>query len=465
MYDPKLQYIVIPGEKILIKDFYDYAPDYVVRPPYQRKNVWNISKQKALLDSLFRRYYIPKIVIRDVRINEEQTKNEIIDGQQRIVTVKNFFSNKLRLPESLSDLKKGIEGKKYEELPMEIKKFVDKKLKFDVDRIQGIDDPKNPQHQKISTDIFWRLQQGESLNYMEIAHSRLSSLSRNFVVKYSDDITFDYANYRPIDHNKDKHPFFNIIQRDNNRMQHLALLTRFLLIEFADGPTDLKELDVAGLIDKYQSEDGIGDYSFEEKEEARTVLEIMNTFYNIFKSDSMIDEESGVKELTTEYFIISAYLLLRHLKKYYALTKDKYKWFSDFIIKEFYPRWSDRSESDRDILVFINNRQQSNAEIESRDRIIRQMFFEYLKENRYELLVKDEKRTFDEAQRIKIYRRGDGLCQECLKEGKNEIEARVSWSEFQADHVLPHSKGGQTIIKNGQVLCRYHNAKKGNMIE
>lgn len=91
MYDPKLEYDIIPGEKIQIKDFYDYADDYVIRPPYQRKTVWGPSKQKALLDSLFRRYYIPKIVLRDVRVGDEETKNEIIDGQQRIVAVQKFF--------------------------------------------------------------------------------------------------------------------------------------------------------------------------------------------------------------------------------------------------------------------------------------------------------------------------------------------------------------------------------------
>lgn len=464
MYEPKPEYDLIPGKSIPIKDFSDYEDEFVVRPPYQRKNVWGPLKEKALLDSLFRRYYIPKIVIREVRTNNEETKNEIIDGQQRIVTVKKFFKNELRLPKSLNDLKKGIAGKTYEELPTKIKKFVDKKLTFDVDIIKRIDDPQDPQHQKIATEIFWRLQQGESLNYMEIAHSRLSSLSRNFVVKYSDDITFDYVEYKPIEHNSDKHPFFKIIQRNNKRMQHLALLTRFLLIEFANGSTDLKESDVSRLIDKYQSDEGIGNYSFEKTTEARAVLEIMKTFYDIFKPDPMIDEESGVKELSQEYFIISAYLLLRHLKKYYALTSDKYELFSDFIIRKFYPRWSDRSEGDSDMLVFISNRQQSKAEVESRDRIIRQIFFEYLKDTGYELFVKDEKRTFDEAERIRIYRGDDGLCQDCLKKGKSEVEARVSWSEFQADHVLPHSRGGQTIIENGQVLCRYHNSKKGNKI-
>ena len=57
-----------------------------------------------------------------------------------------------------------------------------------------------------------------------------------------------------------------------------------------------------------------------------------------------------------------------------------------------------------------------------------------------------------------------GLCQFCLKEGLTENQARVSWSQFEADHVLPHSKGGETIIENGQVLCREHNRQKGAKI-
>ena len=464
MYNPKSKYYVIPNN-IDIIDFFRYESMFVVRPPYQRKSVWDVSKQQRLLDSLFRRYYIPKIVIREVRINDEETKKEIIDGQQRIITVKNFFNNELKLPNTLADLKKGIEGKIYEDLPDEIKEFVDKELIFMVDIVKGIDNPKDPKDQELAAEIFWRLQQGESLNYMEIGHSRLSSLTRNFIVKYSDDITFDYVNYKPIDQNRDKHPFFKIVQRNNNRMQHLALLARFLLIEFGDGPTDLKEQDVTKLIDDFKTEDGIDNYSFEKTKEAKAVLQNMRVFYDIFKSDSMIDKESSVKELSQEYFIISTYLLLRHLRKYYALTEDKYGLFSDFIIKNFYPKWSNRSEDDKDILAFIRDRQQSKAEVESRDRIIRQLFFEYLKNEGHELLVKDEKRTFDEAERIEIYRRDNGLCQKCLEEGKSEVEARVSWSEFQADHVLPHSKGGQTIIENGQVLCRYHNTKKGNKIE
>lgn len=49
----------------------------------------------------------------------------------------------------------------------------------------------------------------------------------------------------------------------------------------------------------------------------------------------------------------------------------------------------------------------------------------------------------------------------CLAEHKNEQESKVSWTDFQADHILPYVKGGDTKEENGQLLCKYHNAQKG----
>jgi CRISPR/Cas system Type II protein with McrA/HNH and RuvC-like nuclease domain len=133
----------------------------------------------------------------------------------------------------------------------------------------------------------------------------------------------------------------------------------------------------------------------------------------------------------------------------------------DFIYS-FYQRWKTYDEStDNDMLSFSNHRQQGENDLEIRDRIMRQIFFEYLNENNIEIKEKDENRAFSELERIIIYRRDKGVCQQCLKEGKPENEAKVSWSNYQADHVFPHSKGGKTIIENGELLCAYHNQSKG----
>ncbi len=464
MFSPESEYTVVPGT-INIKDFHDYEEDFVVRPPYQRKNVWSRKKQQALLDSLFRRYYIPCIVLREVRLGPQEVKKEVIDGQQRIHRVQRFFRNELPLPDTLADLNAELPARRYSDLDVGVRKFVDKELVFAVDHVKGIDDPLKSRHQHVATEIFWRLQQGESLNMMEIAHARLSSTCRNFVVKYADEIGFDFDSYEPVDENPHKHPFFTIIERNNDRMQHLALLTRLLIMEDADGPADIQDRQVAAYIDEFQTDNGVGNVEdFEARPESQAVRRNLDTFYRAFEDDPMLDEKSGIKELRIEYFIISIYLLLRHLRRYYVLEQNHLGAFRDFTY-EWHDRWRTRREEDSPAQAFVASRQQSRAEIETRHRIIRQLFFEYCGQNDIKMVAKDTKRAFSEAERIAIYRRDNGLCQACIAEGKPEQEARVSWSEFEADHVLPHCKGGDTVIENGQVLCSYHNKVKGGSVQ
>lgn len=457
-FNPKQEYL-ITEDKIHLKDFFEYREDYITRPPYQRKSVWAVKKQQSLIDSLFRRFYVPRLVVREVRLSQERTVREIIDGQQRITAVQEFFDNKFKLPASLKDIHPDLANKYFNDLSTELRKFIDKELVINADIVKNIDDPKNPEHQRVATEIFWRLQQGEQLNFMEIAHAKLSSLSRNFIVKYSDDETFDYDAYIPIDENPNKHKFFQIIERSNNRMEHLTLMTRFLLIEEANGYVELKDTAVTEFIEKFDDNDGVGNYSFENNEIAKSCIRNLNLFYEIFKNDPMFDEETGIKELSREYLIISYYLLIRHLKKHYAIGDTEKNLINKFFFA-FYERWKKGEQDDLDINIFSNNRQQSQNNLQERDIILRQIFFEYLKAQNVSLVMLDNKRLFNEAEKIIIYRRDKGLCQQCLKDAKPESEAQVSWTQYQADHIFPYAKGGQTIIDNAQVLCVYHNVRK-----
>ncbi|MGR3179211.1 MAG: HNH endonuclease family protein [Candidatus Anammoxibacter sp.] len=437
---------------------------YVTRPPYQRKSVWSKMKKQSLMDSLFRRYYIPKLVIREVRLSDTQIVNEIIDGQQRITTVQEFFENKYPLPTSLSDIDKKLPGLYYKDLDVDIKMFVGRSLKYQADLITDIDKPNDVNHQIIATEIFWRLQQGESLNYMEVAHAQLSSLTRNFIVKYADDQTFNYEDYKPIDTNSDKMPFFSLLSVDNIRMKHLQFMARFILIEQGEGYSDLSDRKIEEFINNAKQDDGIGNYKYENQPEAVATLKTLKVFYEIFKEDPMLDVTSGIKELSVEYFIISVYLLVRHLHKFYVIDDRTKKNIREFIYY-FHTRWKTYEEStDTDLLTFSNRRQQGEKDLETRDIILRQIFFQYLQNKNEELIEKDQKRAFTELERIIIYRKGKGYCQACLRDQKPENEAKVSWSNYQTDHVVPHAKGGKTILENAELLCSYHNQSKGASI-
>jgi len=65
----------------------------------------------------------------------------------------------------------------------------------------------------------------------------------------------------------------------------------------------------------------------------------------------------------------------------------------------------------------------------------------------------DANRDFNEFERIAIFRKNDGICQDCKK--------KVEYDDFHADHIISHTRGGKTTIENGQVLCSKCNLSKG----
>ena len=74
-----------------------------------------------------------------------------------------------------------------------------------------------------------------------------------------------------------------------------------------------------------------------------------------------------------------------------------------------------------------------------------------------DLETKDNQREFDQIQRLAIYRRDNGICQLKIRCNGKKCE----WDNWHADHIKPWSKGGKTIVSNGQVACPECNLAKG----
>ena len=73
-----------------------------------------------------------------------------------------------------------------------------------------------------------------------------------------------------------------------------------------------------------------------------------------------------------------------------------------------------------------------------------------------EVPLKDENRNFSYEQRRAIWRR-DKTCQIMIKcDGK-----KLQFSDMDADHIIPHSKGGKTIVSNGRASCPECNRSRG----
>lgn len=67
------------------------------------------------------------------------------------------------------------------------------------------------------------------------------------------------------------------------------------------------------------------------------------------------------------------------------------------------------------------------------------------------------RRHFDATQRQAILRRAAGRCEAAASLFVGRCRARAS----EVDHIYPWSKGGATVLANGQALCRGHLRSKG----
>jgi len=68
--------------------------------------------------------------------------------------------------------------------------------------------------------------------------------------------------------------------------------------------------------------------------------------------------------------------------------------------------------------------------------------------------TKDDSRTFNDKQIEEMWVEQTGICKKC--------ECDLSKTDYAADHILPHSYGGPTVIKNGQLLCVSCNERKSS---
>jgi hypothetical protein len=92
-----------------------------LRPDYQRRHRWEKGKQSRLIESLLMNVPIPPIFLFETELN----RYEVMDGQQRLSSVVEFYNDTLSL-EGLT-VWKDLEGRTYSELPSHLKRGLDRR--------------------------------------------------------------------------------------------------------------------------------------------------------------------------------------------------------------------------------------------------------------------------------------------------------------------------------------------------
>jgi len=130
-----------------------------LQPDFQRGEVWATPKKQRLIDSVLRDWHIPPI---HVVLDKETQKQSVLDGQQRLVAIRDFANNKFEVDGTIEPYDPDIaalDGLTYDRLPPKWKRQFDQ-FTIRVFRITDYD-PSEP------GELFYRLNQPSALTAAE----------------------------------------------------------------------------------------------------------------------------------------------------------------------------------------------------------------------------------------------------------------------------------------------------------
>ncbi len=153
--------------------------DIDLQPDFQRGEVWSPNKQKKLIDSVLRGWRIPPIHF----VQNKEAVDEVLDGQQRLAAIRDFYNNKIRIDgkiEPIDDDIAELNGLYYKDLPREWQRRF-RQYNINIVRLTEFK-PSEP------AELFYRLNQPTALTsaeqrnaYMGVTRDQVKYLSDMFV--------------------------------------------------------------------------------------------------------------------------------------------------------------------------------------------------------------------------------------------------------------------------------------------
>lgn len=125
-----------------------------LQPDFQRDEIWDTPRRQRLIDTILRAWYVPAIHV----VVDSEGEDVVLDGQQRLAAIRDFFANKIRVngsTEPPDERIRRLDGLTYEKLPAEVRRAVNG---FSISVIKLDDyEPQEP------NELFFRLNQSYNL--------------------------------------------------------------------------------------------------------------------------------------------------------------------------------------------------------------------------------------------------------------------------------------------------------------
>jgi len=390
----------------------------IANPDFQRSYVWDNKPiiKSRLIESILLDVPIPIIYTSET----EDGKEEVIDGQQRIMTFHGFKNNKFTL-KGLTILSE-LNGKKFQDLPEELQ---DKFL------TRGITIIKILLHSQkdIKFEVFVRLNRGSvKLNEQEL---------RNCIYRGNfNDLM------KELRENKD---FLNLqgLREPHKRMIDAERILRFFA--FCDNSERNYKSPLKKFLNDYmEKKRNLSEEELEEKKRLfkKSVELCVQVFGDIsFRRYYLGNENNPAGEKDSK---INEGLVDIQLYGFMEYEKRDISGKEQMIKDSFI----DLITSDREVIESIEKGTYGTPQVKKRTE-------EWFKKIREVVgYPKNDKRLYTYEEKKILFEKAEGICQIC----KNKIN---TIDDAHVDHIERFSEGGSTNIKNGQITHRYCNLRKG----
>ena len=392
------------------------------KPPRQTGPRWSPSQKQLFIDSILRQYDIPKLYLR--RVNRPPYQWEVIDGQQRLRAIWEFYLGEYPLIKDADDVDNyEIAGKKFDELHDDLQDILDAYplhcMVFDETPDEVID------------EIFLRLNNGVPLNSAE-KRNAISGTMRDFIRQLVSENSF----------------FTKSVVISEKRYARDEVIAQMTLVELNGGPCQVGYKQLKDMYEKNRT--------FKtDSPKAKKIRNVLNFLTKTFPQKT--PELNKVNAL-------SLYILASELLGKYAISgsfKEFNQWFLDFEKRRQEDESIDADQRNPDLVqyqLYLSQATASQTALQHRHRVLISDILQAIPN----LQLLDNQRDFDYNQRVVIFRNYNGKCANPYK--NPDCQVMCEWDNFHADHIVPWTAGGKTTVSNGQLLCPNCNQKKGDKV-
>ncbi len=377
---------------------------------YQRGNVWSLEQKSKLVSSILSRYCISNILHRSVK-NQNKTVREIIDGRQRLSAIFSYRKDEFRLVKCADVVIDGvtyeIDKKLFSELDEVVKRY------FDSYKISSTEFCECTEEE--IREQFRRTNNGSVMHPAEKRYAMLGCIS---------DVTHSLIN----------HDFVKKLFMKSKR-DKIIFAERMIYLELHDGNIT-QSLKASVLEDMHRL------HRQEKKDNIiQNVWDVLDNFSKVFSTST----EQFLRTIKQFGHSVGLFILIREYGDLLVDTKQFFNCYVDYCTQED----TLRVEAGLDLK---KNATGDKVKTVKELKIMKDFFEKSIAEGKISL--KDSKRVFGDTQVKELLKKSAGICSGC--------GANIAETPYHADHKIPWSKGGETNVDNGQILCVECNLKKSD---